>query len=1130
MSTEPGHGAGSDGGGGQQIGAGEGSSADVRYPVVKRRFVRDGRHMMAQDMHAFLSTDIYLKACTGKDGDAPNDFMFFRGAESILLKRLEDSCLEKDVLGAVRPHEDGDETSGRALLISGRVRIVDKSPTSGGPADIVLVLPTEDLCAEWTERLRMRVMPWKLIRECVSAVYASRPLSQDPEALLESLRQSLSEDAKEVGGEDVGAAEQGAAPANGNGLAQRILNHLRRGEAVNANVNPVAQGTASLVRGGDLTDSVARALGGLSLVGPAISAARIVSELIETGAQSQEYRESLAVICARVPLMSRQMNYVVRALLSAHLPAGNVVNDLFKSLEMCWRLQDETERHLMEKRRDQFWMTAHAESIVEAMEALEDGLAVANVGAAMVEGDRLVEESFKSEVANLRDELRSLSQAEAKVLRVLTDKHEQFVYVGPGAPRLISYDAIPFYEDVVSATFSGGVVSISDAHRVQTACASSGKSIDHVARERRGESPAVFAVDGGGGVGKTTLLLLVAHDAHIRRKFDCMFFIVLGKDATEAKVVSDIADLVEASGGGALAAKIRAVTTGEEQVQKGVNLTRPWLSKTSVLLLDNIWSRKGSRSWAGELCPLVTNADSAVLLSTRDEAIAEHADPSKRFCLGLLKDDQSAQSVFELHAGLEPGACLPRGVLMSESNADDVRKYPDAIKFILRTCNGWPLPLAMRGKMSKETGFKWRLVDEKLRANVRAVEVSGGAIERAGLRAVLQTNLEMACRLTSTNPLLLATFGSKSASEDFLRQTDFADKYVRLSVLDASRSIPVYALGAVFDVKEAEAYVIAQIFAKVGLARLDSTCARCTGESGSGQDILVLHDLQHAFAESLSVKAGSSVSDQHTRLLRSIAKRFCGDGDALRPGFDWSALCEHRGCGKGKETLTTYMCDELVRHVLASCSDDLQDEFRISGNLGVLCSYRWILARGAAFDRPTVLWDFATAVAGLTNVGIVVEPGTARVESSNVTPFYGVVRALETIAEVVQRISPGHFIPDEPCAIHGERDTGLAAELYGRLAVLKFHRLDSEARRDAQNVVSTLLASIRETARPPWLLPRFECYGSVEGKDVRCIYESPAGDGAFRIVEYVRLGGMNVLLSGGWDTSLRLYDMGASGR
>jgi hypothetical protein len=210
------------------------------YPVVKRRFVSDGRLMMAQAMHAFRSVDVYLKRCTGKDGDAPNDFLFFRGAESILLKRLEDSCLDEDVLGAVRPYKEGDEISGRALLISGRVRIVDQSSTGGGPAGIVLVLPTEVVCAEWTERLRTRVMPWKFIRERVTAAYARRPLTEAADTFLESLRQSFGNGMQGAGEVSEDPAEDEEGLSKWRVYAQRFLKLLRSWNVLSANMSGVS--------------------------------------------------------------------------------------------------------------------------------------------------------------------------------------------------------------------------------------------------------------------------------------------------------------------------------------------------------------------------------------------------------------------------------------------------------------------------------------------------------------------------------------------------------------------------------------------------------------------------------------------------------------------------------------------------------------------------------------------------------------------------------------------------------------------------------------------------------------------------------------------------------------------------
>jgi predicted ATPase len=93
-------------------------------------------------------------------------------------------------------------------------------------------------------------------------------------------------------------------------------------------------------------------------------------------------------------------------------------------------------------------------------------------------------------------------------------------------------------------------------------------NIDHVECDKLCESLAVLSVDGVGGVGKTTLLLIVAHDARVRRKFDYILFLALGKDATEAKVVSDVTNRAEASGGGALTAKIRAVPLARSRCNK----------------------------------------------------------------------------------------------------------------------------------------------------------------------------------------------------------------------------------------------------------------------------------------------------------------------------------------------------------------------------------------------------------------------------------------------------------------------------------------------------------------------------------------------------------------------------------
>jgi hypothetical protein len=133
---------------------------------------------------------------------------------------------------------------------------------------------------------------------------------------------------------------------------------------------------------------------------------------------------------------------------------------------------------------------------------------------------------------------------------------------------------------------------------------------------------------------------------------------------------------------------------------------------------------------------------------------------------------------------------------------------------------------------------------------------------------VLQANLEMASGLTSDDPLLLVALGSKGASEDFSRQMNFTETYMMLSILHASRSIPVHAHGAGFDVKDAQADVIARVFAMAGLGL---TLSR-----------LVAREIWRR-SRLFSV---SCASNQHARLRRSSAKRFCGECEALDPGFE----------------------------------------------------------------------------------------------------------------------------------------------------------------------------------------------------------------------------------------------------
>ena len=62
---------------------------------------------------------------------------------------------------------------------------------------------------------------------------------------------------------------------------------------------------------------------------------------------------------------------------------------------------------------------------------------------------------------------------------------------------------------------------------------------------------AINGVPGMGGVGKTTALIGLAQDPVVRKMF-CgggIYFLVVGKDASPAKLVSGLKEIVRCSGG-----------------------------------------------------------------------------------------------------------------------------------------------------------------------------------------------------------------------------------------------------------------------------------------------------------------------------------------------------------------------------------------------------------------------------------------------------------------------------------------------------------------------------------------------------------------------------------------------------
>jgi hypothetical protein len=194
----------------------------------------------------------------------------------------------------------------------------------------------------------------------------------------------------------------------------------------------------------------------------------------------------------------------------------------------------------------------------------------------------------------------------------------------------------------------------------------------------------------------------------------------------------------------------------------------------------------------------------------------------------------------------------------------------------------------MCGALVRARGYQWGEVRERIRASVVAVEsdIVWKYVKHCGLQAVLLSNLQLACELPCDHGLYLA-LGSATCRDEFRRRVDFAEKYQAFAVLDATRSFPVYALGALFGVSYLEGELIARVFASTGLAtlRMESWVIERANDVQEGM-VLVLHDLQHTFAENLCDKDGVHVARYHATFLEGCGESFCSRREDLPLVYD----------------------------------------------------------------------------------------------------------------------------------------------------------------------------------------------------------------------------------------------------
>ena len=206
-----------------------------------------------------------------------------------------------------------------------------------------------------------------------------------------------------------------------------------------------------------------------------------------------------------------------------------------------------------------------------------------------------------------------------------------------------------------------------------------------------GHVTAVVSVSGMGGVGKTTALLGLAQDPDVQKTFSSggIYFVVVGKEATETKLVANLKEIVRQSGGGRVAERI----DNNGSLESAVTTTSSWFSgRQALFILDDIWEMPSNQlGYYETLVGLLDDSpNSHILISTRSATIAYETSSKIEFEPRKVTGSDS-RGMFLASAGLNE-------TLIRKSNCEE------PLQQVLKLCGGVPLMLSIAGAQTKWHG------------------------------------------------------------------------------------------------------------------------------------------------------------------------------------------------------------------------------------------------------------------------------------------------------------------------------------------------------------------------------------------------------------------------------------------
>lgn len=198
----------------------------------------------------------------------------------------------------------------------------------------------------------------------------------------------------------------------------------------------------------------------------------------------------------------------------------------------------------------------------------------------------------------------------------------------------------------------------------------------------------VTGATGGGGIGKSCAVRALQHVREVREMFeDGIYEISLGMNATTSKLIDEVCECIEASGGRFLAKEL----SGENNVYRVLRKAGEWFKDRKMLLIvDDVWENKDiTLDIFAYLKWLLGVKGSKMVFTSRSSRMEECAD-----------------KVIEFE---------PRGVYSKESkrillkNADMnefgsvVQENMEKFKELLEICGGLPVALAIAGQLVRHS-------------------------------------------------------------------------------------------------------------------------------------------------------------------------------------------------------------------------------------------------------------------------------------------------------------------------------------------------------------------------------------------------------------------------------------------